>query len=208
MNFGGERVTIAAVVFVVTSAKAVNQDCAMKRICVFLGSSDGLRPEYADAARQLGRELVRRRLGLVYGGADVGLMKVLADTVLGEGGEVIGVIPQMLVAREVAHRGLAELHVVDSMHQRKAMMADLADGFVALPGGLGTFEELFEVLTWAQLGLHAKPCGLLDVCGYFSHLIRLLDHAVGERFVRQEYRKLLVWADEPAKLLDLFAGST
>jgi uncharacterized protein (TIGR00730 family) len=176
----------------------------MKRICVFLGSSVGLRPEYADAARQLGRELVRRSLGLVYGGANLGLMAILADSVLAEGGEVIGVIPQMLVEKEIAHQGLTELHVVDSMHERKALMADLADGFIALPGGLGTFEEFFEVWTWGQLGLHAKPCGLLDVCGYFHHLIQFLDHAVEERFLRQENRNLLLWATEPDKLLDLF----
>jgi hypothetical protein len=176
----------------------------MKRICVFLGSSGGLRFEYADAARQLGRELVRRHFGLVYGGADLGLMKILADTVLAEGGEVIGVVPKMLVEKEIAHQGLTDLRVVNSMHERKAMMADLADGFIALPGGLGTFEEFFEVLTWAQLGLHTKPCGLLDICGYFGTLIQFLDHAVGERFLRQENRDLLVWATEPAKLLDLF----
>ena len=145
-----------------------------------------------------------RNLGLVYGGADLGLMKILADTVLAEGGEVIGVIPQMLVEKEIAHQGLTELRVVGSMHERKAMMADLADGCIALPGGLGTFEEFFEVLTWAQLGLHAKPCGLLDVCGYFRHLIQFLDHAVGERFLRQENRDLLLWATDPATLLDLF----
>jgi uncharacterized protein (TIGR00730 family) len=169
-----------------------------------LGSSSGLRPEYVETAKQLGRELVKRNLGLVYGGADVGLMKVLADTVLGEGGEAIGVIPKMLVEKEIPHQGLTELRVVDSMHQRKATMADLADGFIALPGGLGTFEEIFEVLTWAQLGLHSKPCGLLDVCGYYRHLIEFLDHAVGERFLRQENRDLLLWATEPTKLLDLF----
>ena len=176
----------------------------MKRICVFLGSSAGLQPEYANVAKRLGRELVRRNLGLVYGGANLGLMKILADTVLAEGGQVIGVIPQMLVEKEIAHQGLTELRVVGSMHERKAMMVDLADGFIALPGGLGTFEEFFEVWTWGQLGLHAKPCGLLDVCGYFHHLIQFLDHAVGERFLRQENRDLLLWATEPAKLLDLF----
>jgi len=176
----------------------------MKRICVFLGSSEGLRPEYADAAKQLGRELVQRHLFLVYGGANLGLMKTLADTVMAEGGEVIGVIPKMLVEKEIAHQGLTELRIVDSMHERKAMMADLADGFIALPGGLGTFEEFFEVWTWGQLGLHAKPCGLLDVCGYFRHLIKFLDHAVDEKFLRQENRDLLLWAEEPTKLLDLF----
>lgn len=175
----------------------------MKRVCVFLGSSAGLHPQYAEVAKQLGRELVRRRLGLVYGGANLGLMKIVADTVLAEGGEVIGVIPKMLVEKEIAHEGLTELRVVDSMHERKAIMADLADGFIALPGGLGTFEEFFEVLTWAQLGLHTKPCGLLDACGYFSHLIQFLDHAVAERFLRQENRDLLLWATEADKLLDL-----
>ena len=176
----------------------------MKRICVFLGSSAGKQPDYADAAKQLGRELVRRKLGLVYGGANLGLMAVLADTVLAEGGEVIGVIPKMLVEKEIAHPGLTTLHVVASMHQRKAMMADLADGFIGLPGGLGTFEEFFEVWTWGQLGLHAKPCGLLDVCGYFTHLIQFIDHAVAERFLRQENRDLLLLSPEPATLLDLF----
>ena len=176
----------------------------MKRVCVFLGSSAGLRPEYAEAARQLGRELARRNLGLVYGGANLGLMKILADTVLAEGGKVIGVIPQRLVEKEIAHQGLTELRVVGSMHERKAMMADLADGFIALPGGLGTFEEFFEVWTWGQLGLHAKPCGLLNVCGYFRHLIEFLDHAVDERFLREENRNLLLWATEPAKLFELF----
>jgi uncharacterized protein (TIGR00730 family) len=131
-------------------------------------------------------------------------MAILADTVLAEGGEVIGVIPKMLIEKEIAHQGLTELRVVNSMHERKALMADLADGFIALPGGLGTFEEFFEVLTWGQLGLHAKPCGLLDTCGYFSHLIQFLDHAVDERFLRQENRNLLLWATEPDKLLDLF----
>jgi hypothetical protein len=164
----------------------------MKRVCVFLGSSAGLQPEYGKVAKQLGRELIRRNLGLVYGGANLGLMKILADTVLAEGSEVIGVIPQMLVEKEIAHQGLTELRVVGSMHERKAMMADLADGFIALPGGLGTFEEFFEVWTWGQLGLHAKPCGLLDVCGYFRHLIQFLDHAVDERFLRQENRDLLL----------------
>jgi len=176
----------------------------MKRICVFLGSSVGLQPEYAEVATRLGRELVRRNFGLVYGGASLGLMAILADTVLAEGGEVIGVIPKMLVEKEIAHQGLTELRVVDSMHERKALMADLADGFIGLPGGLGTLEEFFEVLTWGQLGLHVKPCGLLDICGYFSHLIQFLDHAVDERLLRQENRNLLLWATEPDTLLDLF----
>jgi uncharacterized protein (TIGR00730 family) len=176
----------------------------MKRVCAFLGSSTGLQPEYAEVARQLGRELVRRNLGLVYGGANLGLMAVLADTVLAEGGEVIGVIPKMLVEKEIAHHGLTDLRVVGSMHERKALMVDLADGFIALPGGIGTLEEFFEVWTWGQLGLHAKPCGLLDACGYFRHLLLFLDHVVEERFLRQENRELLLWASEPDKLLDLF----
>jgi uncharacterized protein (TIGR00730 family) len=176
----------------------------MKRICVFLGSSDGLQPEYGEVAKQLGRELAQRNLGLVYGGANRRPMKILADTVMAEGGEVIGVIPKMLVEKEVAHQGLTDLRIVDSMHERKAMMADLADGFIALPGGLGTFEEFFEILTWAQLGLHLKPCGLLDVCGYFCHLIQFLDHAVDERFLRAENRNLLLRATDPRTLLDLF----
>ena len=176
----------------------------MKRVCVFLGSSPGKQPEYAEAAERLSRELVRRNLGLVYGGANLGLMKILADTVLAEGGEVIGVIPKMLVEKEIAHQGLTDLRVVGSMHERKALMADLSDGFIALPGGLGTFEEFFEVWTWGQLGLHAKPCGLLDTCGYFHRMIQFLDHAVEERFLRQENRDLLLWASDPATLLDLF----
>jgi len=173
-----------------------------KRICVFLGSSGGVRPEYAEVAKHLGRELVRRNLGLVYGGANLGLMKTLADTVLAEGVEVIGVIPKMLVEKEIAHEGLTELRVVGSMHERNALMADLADGFIALPGGLGTLEEFFEVWTWGQLGQHVKPCGLLDVCGYFGHLIKFLDHAVDERFPRQEklpvaFRPSGSWSSEP-----------
>jgi uncharacterized protein (TIGR00730 family) len=176
----------------------------MKRICVFLGSSAGLHAEYAEVAEQLARELVQRRLGLVYGGANVGLMKTLADAVLAGGGDVIGVIPKMLMEKELAHQGLTELHKVESMHERKALMADLADAFIAMPGGLGTIEEFFEVLTWAQLGLHSKPCGLLDICGYFDHLIRFLDHAVDEGFLKAENWNLLLRATEPARLLDLF----
>jgi uncharacterized protein (TIGR00730 family) len=176
----------------------------MKRVCVFLGSSAGGRPEYAEAAAELGRVIARRDLGLVYGGASVGLMAVLADAALAEGGTVIGVIPKMLVEKEIAHQGLADVRIVGSMHERKAVMADLADGFIALPGGLGTLEEFFKVWTWSQLGLHAKPCGLLDVCGYFRHLIQFLDHSVAERLLRQENRDLLLWATEPMALLDRF----
>jgi len=178
----------------------------MRRICVFCGSAVGVRPAYADAARGLGRELARRGLGLVYGGASVGLMGVLADTVLGEGGEVIGVIPGPLAARELAHAGLTKLHVVASMHERKATMARLSDGFVALPGGLGTLEETLEVLTWAQLGIHRKPVGVLDVEGYWSALERMLAHAVGEGFVRPEYAALLLRGTSAPELLDRLAA--
>src|ERR1043165_174167 len=142
-----------------------------RRVCVFCGSSPGARPEYRQAAEAMGRLLASRRIGLVYGGGNVGLMGLLADAALSAGGEVIGVIPRHLDAREVAHRGLPDLRVVASMHERKALMADLSDAFIALPGGLGTLEEMFEILTWAQLGLHRKPCGLLNVLGYFDRLL-------------------------------------
>ncbi len=178
----------------------------MSRVCVFCGSSEGSRAGYADAARRLGAELVARGLGLVYGGCSIGLMGVLADAVLGRGGEVIGVIPEPLVVRELAHRGLSELRIVGSMHERKATMASLADGFIALPGGLGTLEETFEILTWAQLGIHAKPIGVLNVEGYWDGLRQLLTQAVAEGFVRPEYAELLMFADAPAGLLDRFAA--
>lgn len=178
----------------------------MSRICVFCGSSEGGRPAYADAARRLGAELVARGLGLVYGGCAVGLMGVLADAVLAKGGEAIGIIPEPLVARELAHRGLTELRIVASMHERKATMAALADGFIALPGGLGTLEETFEILTWAQLGIHAKPVGALNVEGYWDGLRQLVGQAVAEGFVRPEYAELLMFAETPAGLLDRFAA--
>ncbi len=178
----------------------------MPRICVFTGSSPGARAEYALAAEQFGRELVSRGYGLVYGGGKVGLMGALADAVLDSGGKVIGVIPKVLLAKEVAHGRLTELRVVASMHERKAMMADLADAFVALPGGLGTLEELCEILTWAQLGLHAKPCGLLNVCNYFDGLLAFLDHAVEERFLKSQHRALIIEADTPSDLLDRLAS--
>jgi uncharacterized protein (TIGR00730 family) len=173
----------------------------MSRICVFAGSSPGARSEYAAATRGLASALVERGHELVYGGGNVGLMGVLADSVLARGGRVVGVIPEALVALEVAHHGLSELRVVASMHERKAVMSDLSDAFVALPGGLGTLEELFEVLTWAQLGLHAKPCALLNVAGYFDGLLTFLDRAVEERFLRSEQRALLIGADAPDALL-------
>ena len=174
----------------------------MTRICVFTGSSPGTLEEYAAAARELARVLVSRHQTLVYGGAKVGLMGVLADTVLAEGGEVVGVIPAHLEAKEVAHRGLTELRVVSSMHERKAVMAELSDGVVALPGGLGTLEELFEMLTWAQLGLHRKPCGVLNVAGYFDRLLEFLDHAVDQRFISELHRGLLLSGDDPTALVD------
>jgi uncharacterized protein (TIGR00730 family) len=176
----------------------------MKRVCVFCGSSPGANSEYAELARQLGGILARRGLGLVYGGGNVGLMGRLADAVLKQGGHVIGVIPQSLVDLEVAHPGLPDLRVVASMHERKALMADLADGFIALPGGIGTLEEFCEILTWAQLGLHHKPCGLINVAGYFDHLMAFLDHAVSERFFRREHRSMVIVESDPHKLLDLF----
>jgi len=178
----------------------------MQRICVFCGSSPGANTKYTALAAQLGHLLARRGTGLVYGGGNVGLMGVLANAVLDGGGDVIGVIPQALFDLEVAHTGLPDLRVVGSMHERKALMADLADGFIALPGGIGTLEEFCEILTWAQLGLHQKPCGLINAEGYFDHLITFLDHAVAERFFRPEHRGMVLVDDDPARLLERFAG--
>jgi uncharacterized protein (TIGR00730 family) len=178
----------------------------MKRICVFCGSSPGARPEYLAMARTLGDRLAARRLGLVYGGASVGLMGALADAALAANGEVIGIIPRALDAREIAHRGLTELHVVDSMHTRKAMMAARADAFIALPGGLGTMEELFEVMTWRLLGLHKKPVGLLDVGGYYASLRAFLTKTIDEGFLRREHLALEV-ADHPDDLIDRLLAS-
>lgn len=178
----------------------------MKRVCVFCGASTGVREEYGDAARKLAAALARRGLGLVYGGGKVGLMGLLADSMLQAGGEVIGVIPQHLVAKEVAHRGVTELHVVDTMHQRKAMMNELSDAFIALPGGYGTLEEFFEILTWSQLGIHCKPSGLLNVSGYYDNLLAMLDHAVVEGFLLPANRKLVI-ADTDADLLVQRLGS-
>ena len=177
----------------------------MKKICVYCGSSPGLRPEYIAAARFLAEELLARNIGLVYGGAHVGLMGEIANTVLSGGGDVTGIIPKALVNWEVSHKGLTELIIVDSMHERKAMMADLSDGFIALPGGLGTVEELFEVLTWAQLGFHKKPCGLLNASGYYDHLSAFLDHSVSEGFVKDAHRSMLMVEENPITLLDRFA---
>jgi uncharacterized protein (TIGR00730 family) len=174
----------------------------MKRVCVFAGSSRGAREDYAQAAQTLARELVARGVDVVYGGGKVGMMGVLADATLAAGGQVIGVIPKALLAKEVAHGRLTELRVVASMHERKAMMAELSDGFIALPGGLGTMEEFFEVLTWAQLGLHAKPCGLLNVSGYFDGLLAFLDTTVTERFVKSEHRALVITSTSPGELIE------
>jgi uncharacterized protein (TIGR00730 family) len=173
----------------------------MKRICVFCGSSSGSRPEYRAAAEELGTEVVRRNIGLVYGGGNVGLMGVIADAVLKAGGEVMGVIPENLMAKEVGHNGLTKLHVVRSMHKRKALMADLSDAFIALPGGFGTLEEFCEIVTWSQLGLHTKPCGILNVQGYYSLLLAMFDHAVKERFLKPENRGLVLASDSVPGLL-------
>ena len=178
----------------------------MRRICVYAGSNPGSHPAYADGARALAKTLAEREIALVFGGSKLGLMGVLADTVLDAGGEAIGIMPQALIDREIGHPRLTELRVVGSMHERKALMAELADGFVALPGGLGTLEELFEVWTWAQLGVHVKPCGLLNSAGYYSPLLAFLDRAVDERFVRTQYRAMLLVEDEPAALLDRMAA--
>jgi uncharacterized protein (TIGR00730 family) len=180
---------------------------ALRSICVFCGSSVGMRPEYSLAAAEIGRLLGTRSIRLVYGGGNVGLMGVLADAALAADGEVIGVIPQMLVDKELAHRGLSELRIVASMHERKALMADLSDAFIALPGGLGTFEELCEILTWSQLGIHTKPVGCLNVQGYFDPLLALLDRAVNERFLGPAQRRLLLTADEPQQLLAALTAS-
>jgi len=177
----------------------------LRSLCIFCGSSSGSKPEYAVAAAAMGRLLAKRGVRVVFGGGNVGLMGVLADAALAAGGEVLGVIPQMLVDRELAHRGITDLRIVGTMHERKALMAELSDAFLALPGGLGTFEELFEVLTWAQLHIHHKPCGCLNVLGYFDPLARLLDHAVAEGFLRGEQRRLLVMAADLGDLLALLS---
>jgi len=176
------------------------------RVCVFCGSSPGARPGYRAAAEALGAAIAKRGLGLVYGGAHVGLMGVVADAALAQGGEVIGVLPRSLEAKELAHRNLSALYVVESMHERKALMAELSDAFVALPGGIGTLEETFEAWTWTQLGLHEKPCALLDVEGYYGSLQQFLDRAVAERFVRPEHRSMLLVEDDPERLLDALSG--
>jgi uncharacterized protein (TIGR00730 family) len=171
---------------------------------VFCGSSAGRDPAYGQLAEALGRALAERGIGVVYGGGRVGLMGVVADAAMAAGGEVVGVIPQALLDREIGHQGLTDLRVVGSMHERKSLMAELADGFVALPGGIGTLEELFEMWTWAQLGLHAKPCGVLDAGGFYGPLLAFLDHQVAAGFVRPAHRAMLVSADTPGALLAAF----
>lgn len=174
----------------------------VRRICVFCGSSTGLRPAYRHAAVAIGEELAQREVGLVYGGGNVGLMGIAADAALALGGEVIGVIPERLMSREIAHQGVTDLRVVRTMHERKALMAELSVGFVALPGGFGTFEEFCEVLTWSQLGIHKKPCGLLNVAGYYDPLLQLFDQAVSEGFVKPASRSLVIAETEPSRLVD------
>lgn len=176
----------------------------MERICVFCGSNRGAREEYADAARGVAAALVRNDVTLVYGGGGVGLMGIIADEVLRLGGRAIGVIPRPLWDREVGHTKLTEVRIVDTMHERKATMADLSDGFIALPGGLGTLEEIFEIWTWAQLGMHAKPCGFLDVAGYYTPLMQFLDRAVAEAFIRPDLRSAAIVDSDPDRMLARF----
>ncbi|MFQ5341864.1 MAG: TIGR00730 family Rossman fold protein [Anaerolineae bacterium] len=177
----------------------------MKRVCVFCGSNNGVNSLYQHAAEELGQLLIQRNHGLVYGGGSVGLMGVIADAVLAGGGEVIGVIPEAMATKELAHPDVTIMHVVPGMHARKARMAELADAFIAMPGGYGTFEELFEVITWAQLGIHHKPIGLLNVAGYFDALVGFVDHAIAEGFIKPVHRQLIVTAEQPAALLDCLA---
>lgn len=179
----------------------------LRRVCIFCGSMNGSRPSYRRAAEETGRTLARQGIGLVYGGGNIGLMGVVADAALAAGGEVIGVIPYHLVQKEVAHTGLADLRTVSSMHERKALMADLSDAFIALPGGYGTLDEFCEVLSWSQLGLHRKPCGLLNVEGYYDGLLGLLDHGVGEGFIRPEHRALVLVDESPGRLIERLASA-
>jgi uncharacterized protein (TIGR00730 family) len=178
---------------------------SIKRLCVFCGSSVGNRPEYRKAAIELGRQLASAGIGLVYGGARVGLMGALADSVLDAGGEAIGVIPRSLLEKEIAHTGLSDLHIVESMHERKARMSDLADGFILLPGGFGSWEEFCEVVTWQQLGIHQKPCAVLNVLGYCDALIALASHAVAEEFLKAGHRDLVIVEEDPQGLLSRLA---
>ena len=178
----------------------------MHRVCVFCGSNFGARQVFAEAARAVGRALAARALSLVYGGGSVGLMGIVADTVLAGGGEVIGIIPRSMATKEIAHHGLTDLRVVESMHERKSQMAELADAFLALPGGFGTFEELLEMITWAQLGIHRKPIGVLNVASYFDPLLELVERGIHEEFIRPEYRDLFVTADDADVMLERLAA--
>jgi uncharacterized protein (TIGR00730 family) len=184
------------------------RDRTMNRICVFCGTNPGSRPEYGAAARELGQILAGQEIELVYGGASVGIMGELADSVQEHGGHVTGIIPQQLMEKEAAHTGIRNLIVVASMHQRKSQMADMSDGFVALPGGIGTLEGFFEILTWAQLGIHSKPSGILNVAGYFDHLTRFLDHAVQEGFLTREHREAIIMEADPRRLLERMQAYT
>jgi len=177
-------------------------DGMLRRVCIFCGSSTGVRPEYRAAAEEIAVQLAKRNVGIVFGGGCIGLMGVVADTALAHGAHVIGVIPSAMVAREIAHRGLPDLRVVASMHERKALMASLSDAFIALPGGFGTFEEFCEVVTWTQLGLHRKPCGLLNVAGYYDPLVGLFDRAVADGFIRPENRQIVVADSDPEALIE------
>ena len=190
------------------SKKRVNGASArrsQRNVCVYCGSGLGLNPAYRAAARTLGAAFAANDIGLVYGGGNVGLMGVIADAAIAAGGEVIGVIPQSLKDREIAHTGVRDLRVVDSMHTRKAMMADLSDAFIAMPGGVGTFEEIFEAITWTQLGVHRKPCGFLNVAGFYAPLIAFIDQAVSEGFIKPLHRAMIAVDDNPERLLDTLA---
>ncbi|MGG1616361.1 TIGR00730 family Rossman fold protein [Paenibacillus sp. NRS-1782] len=177
----------------------------MKKIAVFCGSSNGAADVYREGAKSLGRELVRRNITLVYGGASVGIMGAVADSVLEAGGHVIGIIPSFLENREISHKNLSELIIVNSMHERKAKMTELADGFIALPGGPGTLEEFFEMFTWAQLGLHNKPCGLLNINSFYDPLVSLFNHMSAEQFLHEKYRTMALVDTDPKGLLDQFS---
>ncbi|GCE20071.1 TIGR00730 family Rossman fold protein [Dictyobacter kobayashii] len=180
----------------------------MSRICVFAGSNPGVRPAFTEVAQELGRELAARNIGLVYGGGRLGLMGAIADATMAAGGEVTGVLPEGLFQREVAHENITKLYTVNSMHERKALMADLSDAFIALPGGFGTFDELFEITTWAQIGIHSKPIGLLDVAHFFTPLLNLIKHASQEGFISPFHTQLLLHYEKPAALLDAITSYT
>ncbi len=175
----------------------------IKSICVNCGSNPGAKPEYMKTAKELGKYLAENEIDLIYGGADVGLMGAVANTVMENGGKAVGVIPESF-AHKVAHNNLTELHIVATMHERKSMMFDLSDGVIALPGGMGTIEEIFEVMTWAQLGFHKKPCGLINICGYYDSILNFLDNAVDQQFVRQEHRDMLLVDENPESLIEKF----